>query len=189
MDEKPVVPPGREADPGGHVGDEGDRAIDETLADAASLGDATLAVAASTWLYLSPPGCAGRADCRRLRDPGRAGPRRHGRRLQGPAGQLEPPVRPEDDPGRRPRRRPKPSPLPGRGGGRRPLQHPNIVQIHQIGEDDGLPFFELEYVPGGSLDRQLDGTPLAGPAARPTGRGAGPRRRRGPPAGASSTAT
>jgi serine/threonine-protein kinase len=39
------------------------------------------------------------------------------------------------------------------------LQHPGIVQIHHIGEADGLPFFELEYVPGGSLDRALDGTP------------------------------
>jgi WD40 repeat protein len=39
------------------------------------------------------------------------------------------------------------------------LQHPQIVQIHHIGEADGLPFFELEYVPGGSLDRKLDGTP------------------------------
>jgi WD40 repeat protein len=39
------------------------------------------------------------------------------------------------------------------------LQHPNIVQIHHIGEADGLPLFELEYVPGGSLDRRLDGTP------------------------------
>ena len=39
------------------------------------------------------------------------------------------------------------------------LQHPNIVQIHFIGEADGLPYFELEYVDGGSLDKQLDGTP------------------------------
>ena len=39
------------------------------------------------------------------------------------------------------------------------LQHPNIVQIHHIGEADGLPFFELEYVDGGSLDRRLNGTP------------------------------
>jgi eukaryotic-like serine/threonine-protein kinase len=39
------------------------------------------------------------------------------------------------------------------------LQHPGIVQIHAIGEADGLPFFELEYVPGGSLDRTLNGTP------------------------------
>jgi hypothetical protein len=39
------------------------------------------------------------------------------------------------------------------------LQHPGIVQIHSIGEADGLPFLELEYVPGGGLDRVLDGTP------------------------------
>ena len=39
------------------------------------------------------------------------------------------------------------------------LQHPNIVQIHDIGEADGLPFLELEYVEGGSLDGRLDGTP------------------------------
>jgi WD40 repeat protein len=39
------------------------------------------------------------------------------------------------------------------------LRHPNVVQIHHIGEADGLSFFELEYVDGGSLDKQLDGTP------------------------------
>jgi tetratricopeptide (TPR) repeat protein len=39
------------------------------------------------------------------------------------------------------------------------LQHPNVVEIHHIGVADGLPFFELEYVEGGSLDRRLDGTP------------------------------
>src|SRR5205823_14542034 len=39
------------------------------------------------------------------------------------------------------------------------LQHPNIVQIHDTGHADGLPYFSLEFCPGGSLDRQLDGTP------------------------------
>src|SRR4051812_33593431 len=39
------------------------------------------------------------------------------------------------------------------------IQHPHVVQIHHIGEADGLPFLELEYVEGGSLDRRLDGTP------------------------------
>jgi eukaryotic-like serine/threonine-protein kinase len=39
------------------------------------------------------------------------------------------------------------------------LQHPNVVQIHHIGEADGLPFFELEFVDGGSLDSRLDGIP------------------------------
>jgi eukaryotic-like serine/threonine-protein kinase len=39
------------------------------------------------------------------------------------------------------------------------LQHPSIVQIHYIGEADGLPFLDLEYATGGSLDGKLDGTP------------------------------
>ncbi len=39
------------------------------------------------------------------------------------------------------------------------LQHPNVVQIHHVGVADGLPFFELEYVDDGSLDRKLNGTP------------------------------
>jgi WD40 repeat protein len=39
------------------------------------------------------------------------------------------------------------------------LEHPHIVRIHHVGEADGLPFFELELLPGGSLDRRLDGTP------------------------------
>jgi serine/threonine protein kinase len=45
------------------------------------------------------------------------------------------------------------------------LQHPNIVQIHHIGEADGLLYFELEYIDGGSLDRRLNGTPWPPPQA------------------------
>ena len=37
------------------------------------------------------------------------------------------------------------------------LQHPNIVQVYEVGEHDGLPFFSLEYVEGGSLEKALDG--------------------------------
>jgi WD40 repeat protein len=40
------------------------------------------------------------------------------------------------------------------------LKHPNIVQIHEVDEHNGLPYFSLEYCPGGSLDRKLSGTPL-----------------------------
>jgi serine/threonine protein kinase len=40
------------------------------------------------------------------------------------------------------------------------LQHANIVQIHETGEYNGLPFFSLEFCDGGSLDRKLAGTPL-----------------------------
>jgi formylglycine-generating enzyme required for sulfatase activity/tRNA A-37 threonylcarbamoyl transferase component Bud32 len=39
------------------------------------------------------------------------------------------------------------------------LQHPDIVQIFELGECRGLPFLALEYVPGGSLARKLAGTP------------------------------
>jgi eukaryotic-like serine/threonine-protein kinase len=42
------------------------------------------------------------------------------------------------------------------------LQHPNIVQIYHIGEVDGLPYFELEFIPGGSLDQRLNGIPWEG---------------------------
>jgi tetratricopeptide (TPR) repeat protein len=40
------------------------------------------------------------------------------------------------------------------------LQHPNIVQIHEVGEAGGLPYFSLEFCPGGSLGKRLQGTPL-----------------------------
>jgi hypothetical protein len=40
------------------------------------------------------------------------------------------------------------------------LQHPHIVQIHEIGEYQGQPFFSLEFCPGDALDKKLAGTPL-----------------------------
>ncbi|HEX5271579.1 MAG TPA: serine/threonine-protein kinase, partial [Gemmataceae bacterium] len=45
------------------------------------------------------------------------------------------------------------------------LQHPNIVQMFEVGEHHGLPFFSLEFCPGGSLDRKLVGKPLPAPQA------------------------
>jgi WD40 repeat protein len=40
------------------------------------------------------------------------------------------------------------------------LSHPNIVQVYEVGEHDGLAFFSLEFCAGGSLEKKLDGTPL-----------------------------
>jgi tetratricopeptide (TPR) repeat protein len=39
------------------------------------------------------------------------------------------------------------------------FQHPNIVQIYEINEADGLPYFSLEFVDGGSLHRKIDHKP------------------------------
>ncbi len=38
--------------------------------------------------------------------------------------------------------------------------HPNIVQVHQVGEHDGQGFLALEYAPGGSLQRRLASGPM-----------------------------
>jgi serine/threonine-protein kinase len=40
------------------------------------------------------------------------------------------------------------------------LQHPNIVQVFEVGEHDGLPFFSMEFCPEGSLADRLEGAPL-----------------------------
>jgi serine/threonine protein kinase len=39
------------------------------------------------------------------------------------------------------------------------LQHSNIVQVYDVGEAAGRPYFALEFVAGGCLAQHLDGTP------------------------------
>ena len=39
------------------------------------------------------------------------------------------------------------------------------MQIYHVGEADGLPFLELEYLPGGSLEKLMNGTPRPAAAA------------------------
>ncbi|MDY3552921.1 protein kinase [Gemmata sp. JC717] len=45
------------------------------------------------------------------------------------------------------------------------LRHPNVVQVHDVGDSDGKPYFTMEYVEGGSLAEKLAGTPLPAGAA------------------------
>jgi tetratricopeptide (TPR) repeat protein len=45
------------------------------------------------------------------------------------------------------------------------LQHPHIVQIFDVGEVGGCPYFALEYMEGGSLAQRLGGTPQPAAAA------------------------
>jgi hypothetical protein len=45
------------------------------------------------------------------------------------------------------------------------LRHDGIVQIFDLGTESGRPYLVMEYVPGGSLKSQLDGTPWPGPQA------------------------
>ena len=38
------------------------------------------------------------------------------------------------------------------------LRQPNIVQVYDVGDADGRPYFTMEYLEGGSLDQKLAGT-------------------------------
>src|SRR5229473_2810503 len=40
------------------------------------------------------------------------------------------------------------------------LRHPNIVQVYEVGDVDGRPYFTMEFVEGGNLAQKLAGTPL-----------------------------
>ena len=100
----------------------------------------------------------------RLRDPGRAGPGRHGRRLQGPAPAAEPPGRPEDDPRRQPRPRRRSWP----GSATRPRRWPGCgtptsCRSTTSARSAGLPFF----VAGAARGRQPRATDWRARPCRP----------------------
>ncbi|HEX3275243.1 MAG TPA: protein kinase, partial [Gemmatimonadales bacterium] len=45
------------------------------------------------------------------------------------------------------------------------LRHPNVVQVYDVGDLDGRPYFTMEFVDGGSLAQRIAGTPLPAPEA------------------------
>ncbi len=45
------------------------------------------------------------------------------------------------------------------------LRHPNIVEIYEVGQRDGNPFFSLEFLEGDTLQKRFDGAPLTPMAA------------------------
>ena len=78
-------------------------------------------------------------------------------------------VRPEDDPGRRPRRARGLRPLPGRGRGRRPAAAPqHRADLRGRRARRAALLRAGVSSTGGSLDRPLDGTPLAAARRRPS---------------------
>ncbi|MBL9117927.1 MAG: protein kinase [Verrucomicrobiaceae bacterium] len=40
------------------------------------------------------------------------------------------------------------------------LQHPSIEAVHEVGEDEGMPWFSMDYIPGRSLEQALREHPM-----------------------------
>src|SRR6266567_1216591 len=40
------------------------------------------------------------------------------------------------------------------------LQHPNIVPVHEVGQQDGFQFYSMDYIPGQSLAEKARDTPM-----------------------------
>ncbi len=46
------------------------------------------------------------------------------------------------------------------------LCHANILQVHEVGDSDGRPYFTMEFLEGGSLAQKIAGTPQLPRGAR-----------------------
>jgi eukaryotic-like serine/threonine-protein kinase len=51
------------------------------------------------------------------------------------------------------------------------LSHPHVVAVHDVGEEDGIPFIVMERLPGTSLEREMAGGPLEPVRVREVGAG------------------
>ncbi len=94
---------------------------------------------------------------RRLPDPPRDRPRRHGRRLRGRAGLARPPRRPQGPAGRRcyaGRQHRLRFEREAKAAAR--LHHTNIVPVFGVGEHDGMPYYVMQFIPGLGLDAVID---------------------------------
>ena len=84
---------------------------------------------------------------------------RDGDRLQGAPAAARPVRRSQDDSGRRRRAAEDLARFEAEAKAVAAIEHPNIVKIFEIGEQDGLPYFSLEYLAGGSLAKKIGGKP------------------------------
>ena len=69
------------------------------------------------------------------------------------------------------------------------LQHPNIIQVYEMGEHDGLGYLALEYAAGGSLEAAIGRHPAGPRAFGGPDRGSGAARSMTPTTAGSSIAT